>query len=252
MNYEYTKVNRIKEPHNYMYSPFQGNKFLDAYFHDRLKHLKIFQHSESLKYIDKTKYLVISPKATDVLMGFIDTELSDNFFETLKTHVNLKDIGKLENYLANTKKTSVENLSTFKLRNNINTEELLLALLNTQLDKGDENLIIFWLDLLIQRFEVSKKIYENYSINFRKTDGKNSIYHLYWLLSLSLSLVYLSTRGKKYLSTLLKVIDLLCSIDEKLLVQTIPPQNLTTSLIFELLSIKSLLNNIDEVNFDFA
>ena len=38
---------------------------------------------------------------------------------------------------------------------------------------GDQKLIKFWLDLLVQKFEVTKKIYHHYPINFGKGLGPN-------------------------------------------------------------------------------
>ena len=56
------------------------------------------------------------------------------------------------------------------------------------------------------------------------------------------------------MSTLLKVSDLLCSLDEGLLNQSqgVSPQGLSLILLVELLSVKLLSKTIDEVNFEFT
>ena len=106
--------------------------------------------------------------------------------------------------------------------------------------------------MLVQRFEVTKKIYKNYHINFRKGEGESDVVQLYWLFALSLTLYFCATKKIKYINTLLKVSDLLCSLDDKLLSQSIPPQGLSLILLVELLSVKYLSKNIDGVNHEFA
>ena len=39
IQYEYTEVNRLEKPHNYMYTAYNGREFLDAYQKDRLTYL---------------------------------------------------------------------------------------------------------------------------------------------------------------------------------------------------------------------
>jgi len=103
----------------------------------------------------------------------------------------------------------------------------------------------------VQKFEVTKKIYESYPIGFRKGEGRNDIIQLYWMFSVSLALFYRRSKNIKYLSTLIKVSDLLCSLDDNLLHREIPLQGLSTTLLVELLSVAELSEVIDEVNFEF-
>jgi len=71
------------------------------------------------------------------------------------------------------------------------------------------------------------------------------------LFSLLLILFYAKTKNTKYLSTLLKVTDLLLSLNNKLLVKDMPMQGLLLVLSYEILSINSLLSNIKEGGFVF-
>ena len=57
-----------------------------------------------------------------------------------------------------------------------------------------------WLDRLVQRFEVTKKLYEEYFIGFRKGRGHNNLIKLYWLFALVLSIYYSETNQIKYLN----------------------------------------------------
>jgi hypothetical protein len=69
------------------------------------------------------------------------------------------------------------------------------------------------LNLLLKRFEVTKKIYENYDIDFRptnKSEFKN--YRLYILYAYVLSASYSKYNKVQYLNSLLKVNDINISI----------------------------------------
>jgi hypothetical protein len=81
-------------------------------------------------------------------------------------------------------------LPSFNTSNIVHSENLLVSLLDSQVNGGDQKLIKFWLDLLVQKFEVTKKIYHHYPINFGKGLGPNDSIEVYWMLILSLSLLF--------------------------------------------------------------
>ena len=249
MSYEYTEVSRIENPHKYMYTPYQGSEFIDAYFRDRVQYFESFARKSGQKYKNSIGLLLHS-RATIILKNFLDSEFSDESDELLKAKVDWENSPNLD-YSLNDDGNIVD-LSSFDISGRVNSEDLLTSLLNSQLSRESEKTVKFWLELLVQRFEVTKKIYESYPVNFRKGGGRNNIVRLYYLFALSLTLFYCSTKNIKYLSTLLKVTDLLCSLEENLLNQNIPLQGLATILLVELLSIKSLSKTIDEVKFDFV
>lgn len=250
MDYEYTEVNCLDNPHKYMYSSYEGGDFLDAYFRDRLGKLKSFQQLKKQRYKNRFD-LSLQSKVITFLKNFLDSGFSEEFDKTLKLAVDWKSIIKAGDPLTENIDTNILVLSSYNIGNKVDSGNLLMSLLGCQLDGDEEELVRIWINRLVQRFEVTKKLYERYSVNFRKGEGKNDIIRLYWLFALSLALFYCSTKSIKYLSTLLKVTDLLCSLDEELLNREIPPQGLSTVLLVELLSVKMLSKNIDEVNFDF-
>ena len=92
-----------------------------------------------------------------------------------------------------------------------------------------------WLDRLVQRFEVSKKIYESYLPGFRRGSGSAKIVRLYWLFSLSLCIHYMASKNSKYLSTLLKVSDLLCSLSDEQLHYEVTSKELSLILSIEIM-----------------
>jgi len=251
INYEYTEVNRIDNPHKYMYTSYEGSGFLDAYFLDRLSKLKNLQQKKGGSYKNRAE-LSLHSKAVVVLKSHLDRDFYDEFGKSLKSTIDWESAIKKDNLLSDNVDFDKVALSSFNIDNEINSKNLLISLLDCQLDGDEEGLVKIWIDRLVQRFEVTKKLYERYPVNFRKGEGKNDIVKLYWLFALSLTLFYCATKSIKYLSTLLKVTDLLCSLDEELLRQETPPQGLPFILLVELLSIRKLSKNIDEVNLDFA
>ena len=223
-NYEYTEVNRLEKPHNYMYTSYFGVDFFRSYFDNRLKNIEKFKARKDIQ----------------------NTETIDTYFCTAST---LKlEIG--QKLLPFNFKESIENIISFNLKNRIFTEKLLTSLLVSQLNNKNKKLIKEWLDLLVQRFEVTKKIYEIYLVGFRKGSGDSGVVRLYWIFALSLALYYAETKNIKYLNTLLKVNDLLCSLDNDL-IRKIPTQGLVLILLVEVEGVQLLAKNLEGVSFVF-
>ena len=101
------------------------------------------------------------------------------------------------------------------------------------------------------KFEVTKKIYEQYSVNFGKGQGRSDTVKIYWILLVSLSLHFAITKNIKYLNTILKVNDLICSLNISKTCKDLPTNYLALVLSFELANIKNLSKEIDEVCLDF-
>jgi hypothetical protein len=243
-DYEYTKVNRLNEPHNYMYTAYQGSNFLEEYLSERLKCLKILKKVGIKNYKNKN-FLSECPRVVYVLEEALEKEF-DN--EHLKSVIKLVDNIKLDTSCY----YNTFPLLSFSSDNSINSQDLLESLLNSQIKNEDENLIKFWLDLIVQRFEVTKKLYEIYPINFRKGKGKGNTVYLYEVFAISLALFYIANKNLKYLNALLKVTDLLCSIGDKTQGNNIYSHCFSLVLLIEISIIKSLTKNIEEVNFEFT
>jgi hypothetical protein len=245
MNYDYTKINRLNSPNNYMYSAYQGNKFFDFYFKDRIKKIKSLQDKKYEKNQQKLQLFIYSR-----VNKFLNKILVKNFFSDLLLKKLNFDIKKKIDV---DKQYRFKPLSSFSIRKEVKIECLLLSIINSQLIQKNTKLVKFWLDLLIQRFEVKKKIYTSYEVNFRKGKGDSNIASLYLMLAISLILFFCSTKKIKYMNTLLKVSDLICSLDTKYLVKVIPADTLSFILLIELLNVKLLLkNNLkNKKNYEF-
>ena len=107
----------------------------------------------------------------------------------------------------------------------VSTEPLLRSLLAVQLSRAEETGhadLRLWIDRVIQRFEVTKRLYEGYLPSFRKGQGPHTEIRPYWLFGLVLSLACAEFGSVRYLSTLLKVDDLLCSLPPNEVADAVP------------------------------
>jgi len=243
--YEYTQVNRLNMPHNYMYTPYRGLEFLDAYIDDRLTYLKNIKKSK-LNGSSNT-YISLYAKSCKLLIDYSKKnvhrdKLEEIFNSDAPSAYQSQSINDFD----------VASLASFKSANIIHSENLLVSLLDSQVNGGDQKLIKFWLDLLVQKFEVTKKIYHHYPISFGKGTGSSDSIEVYWMLILSLSLFFSLTKNIKYLNTMLKVSDLLCSLDENIVFKKIPTNYFTLVLLVELNGVKSLSERTDGVCLDFT
>jgi hypothetical protein len=173
-----------------MYTPFGGGEFLREYFLDRINTIN------RLKNLDPILSREDSPKnqlelLIQVMVSYIHDE---NGGYQLEYETTWRDLYK-----------------DFKLSKEIQTQKLLKALVFRQISGhcGEEE--IFWLDRLVQRFEVSKKLYNFYPSDFRKGYGRYQEVEHYLILAVVLCLHYEKVKKIKYLSTQLKLTDLLSS-----------------------------------------
>lgn len=250
ISYEYTKINRLDNPHKYMYTPYFGVDFVSAYFQDRIKNIQRFKLQN--KFIYKSNlYLHISYKSMTLLEGQLSKDNLENNAVLFKKLAHCQaDVGFESNGLS-TPDDRKKPLIYFSIESEVNTEILLISLIYSQLNNENSELTKKWIDRLVQRFEVTKKLYERYPSGFRKGAGSLNLVSLYWLMALSLTLFYSKTKSLKYINTLLKLSDLLCSLDDKVLLSKIPLQGLLLVLSIEVLSVKSLSINIKGASFVF-
>lgn len=213
-NYEYTNTNRLQNPHKYMYTTYQGSAFISLYLKDREAHARRFELQELTQELSE-----------------IDLYLCDSSLSLIKENC------------CSLVHESIKSINNFDKRTSIITEELLMSLIGCQFSNNQDKRHKDWIDFLVQRFEVTKKLYEiYYSTNLRKGDGRNEKVRLYWLFSLLLTLQYTKTSNIKYLSTLLKVNDLICSLDDNIL-KEIPKRGLLLALLKEMEIVSKLSKN---------
>jgi len=249
IDYEYTKFDRLDTPHKYMYTTYLGVDFINRYFDDRVENLRRFKLIDS-DSCDDELYLHLSSESKNFLENSPNKEIilsNESLFNRLLLYQpSCSSVSNIPTNLNRNRKK----LSIFSIKSEVNTKDLLISLIFSQLNKDNPTLTKKWIDRLVQRFEVTKKLYEQYPFRFRKGSGSAKVIDLYWLMSLSLMLYYAETGGIKYLSTMLKVSDLLCSLDEDFLLKT-PLFGLSLVLSAEVLFIKHLSRGIKGVEFVF-
>lgn len=195
MKYPYSSDNRLEAPISYTYAEFGGGEFLAAYVHDR---------RQATARIGQT----LRDLPADEMAQLLRRELVSTASEP------------------NGACDGAATLGTLQIERAIDTAQLLSCLLAAQLAETREPAATPWLDRLVQRFEVTKKLYAGYQPGFRKGEGDAGRVALYLTLALVLCLRYHADGQLRYLSTLLKLTDLLCSLP----VASYASENLATRL----------------------
>jgi hypothetical protein len=237
VNYSYSEIDRLVEPHNYMYTPFLGEIFLRSYQSSRMAvmHRHVSENGGTdLDHMFVKHALQVIEKLLDAASldgGKKYRELLGNGgAKTVKQNKATDD--RLDGLASSLNKlTTAEAIATL---------DLLHALIAAQLINAQVVSTKIWIDRLVQRFEVTKKLYECYPPGFRKGEGANTSVRLYWLFALALSLFYAGTNNVKYLSALLKICDLLCSLPEDKLLGHIPEHGMLAVLATEFVSVQIL------------
>lgn len=248
MIYTYTKNNLLENPHSYMYTSYQGVDFLNAYSTDRRAMIQLYAEGG------------VNDSKSDVSLVRNGISVIDKLFSVLTTNAAIQFRRIFNSEIINDQRSCVssddrsylnkliEPLIGITIDKEMHTLDLLRGLTATELLGTQDVDVKYWLDKLIQRFEVTKKIYQTYPSGFRKGYGSNESLYLYWLFSLLLGLFYVRTLKLKYLSSLLKVNDLLCSQSKDFMELEVPDKGMQLVLATELCSV-SLLSKEMEVPF---
>jgi len=125
------------------------------------------------------------------------------------------DINEIKNFKDISFEEEVKNWKDNE-KNNINTEKLLKFLFIKILKKSKKEEIL--LNEVIKKFEIKKKIFESYNLEFRENTKKYSNLKNYILLSIICLFKYKKTKNLKFLNTSLKLNDLISSQRKKLVV----------------------------------
>jgi hypothetical protein len=238
MSYPYSQINRLEEPHNYMYTPFQGVALLQSYQSSRMAvvHRRAAVEHESVE--PDHMLVTYALPALEKLFDAASLEGGKKFRALLEGgSAKIFRQSKVVDGSLNGLAKGLEKLTTAEP---VTTLDLLHALIAVQLTNAQDANTKVWLDRLVQRFEVTKKLYETYPPGFRKGEGANTSVRLYWLFALALCLFYARSNEIKYLNTLLKVCDLLCSLPEHELQGHIAEHGLSVVLATEIVGVQLL------------
>ena len=198
--YTFNNKDLLIAKENYMYFPFYGKEFFLDYSKNRVDFIKKIQiHNKKINnlyyykvvefiYLQKTNYK-FSNKLSNIISDY-----------KIKVNIN-----------KTSKKISAYNFLNLKKNTIINTNDLLDFLIINAVNKTNSIIVINYLEKLIKKFEVSKKLYCTYSKSFKKIDNQFKSIDIYKKLSLLLIITYIQDSNNRYLSTLLKINDLISS-----------------------------------------
>ncbi len=216
MTYQYTESNLIENPAHYMYSSFEGISFIE----DFKKSRKAFLENSIIPNLDISVEL-------NPFMGEIYKSLSPCLTSPIEG-LNITDL-------------SIE-AAEIDTEDSISTEDLISHLIASNLssiqnDKHDlEN-------RLIQKFEVTKKVFNSYEKGMGKGRGDFKDPYLYIIFSIYLVSKYLIKENLKLLNTILKVNDIIASVGNTNKFEGYPYQLVNLSFNLEIKFLEKLISD---------
>lgn len=231
---------------SYMYAPSLGRSFVSIYTDYRKGIIeKILGYSFDNKSQDNRHFLT----TINYLNSFLSSESSKNFLNQIfKSDNNF--IERLNKESFNEESLTQTSETKTEFTGQIHTDDLIrnLISLKTSNIRSAHGQVS---DLLIRKFEVSKKLSDYYfisnrpgEITFLKGSENNAPYRAYWLFSLLLLMNSVGAEGIRVLSTLLKINDLLCSIPIVRVTKEVNAQQLAFSLAIETLIVNDVMTRI--------
>lgn len=209
MKYIYITEDNIENRQNYMYSNYDGIDFLNSYFQTR----------------------------EDFINTLYDCNICNNKYEEYLKYCSNEL--KYKNIDKNTYQDNKNQVLNNVIEKGFLTLEKLEYIISNIISGNIDYEIGFYLSGLVKSFEVNKRVYEEYTIDFRpKYKEKFNNINLYILLSIATAIFYKKTGNLKFLNVLIKLNDTLISINSRLL------QNqrilLLSSIKLEILMVKIL------------
>jgi hypothetical protein len=186
--YEYSRIDRLENPHSYMYTKFLGREFLEVYAVSRRESLGFFNRINAEKN---------------------GTERSQDID------------GIVMSYLRNVFGESPPRETIFEFHKNgivTGTRDILNGCLylmaHRRLDKKRD--LYFVLSGFIRKYETFKRIFSAYGKDFRKSSEEYEDIACYVLLGTALGLYFREFGNLKFLNCQLKINDMLCSVRNRI------------------------------------
>ena len=202
MPYPYSQKNDLESPEYYMYSSYGGKEFLEEYFADRKRFLKLITKKI---YQDR---------------GIEPQEIHEDFQKSFQAIFEIVNQLQCEHHLFG--QCDLEGLySSWINRGTINTENALTILLKNLLkDSTSSNKKIYpLLNFFLGRYEVKKYIQDAY-FSTKSLVKKDNLF-LYAMASLCMILYFRISQNLKFLNASLKLNDLLCALNRRLNLKTL-------------------------------
>ena len=188
--YRYDQKNLLADRYHYQYTPFEGVEFLKAYTESRRELRYKLETARSSLLIEPNVETTIAEEIRQAVLDDAGNPVLSHF-QNYQNHVLPAQPGDSE----------------------ITTYHLLLDLWHSIIcNRECEYVRSQWLKFLIQRFEVTKRLYIGYTSSLKPSKRIFDIAENYALLATLLLYQYKVEPNLKYINTVLKVVDLLASI----------------------------------------
>ncbi len=184
-----------------MYTNYKGVEFINNYIDDRKNNLLriINQHNDNQHFRNYINLLNGNDKKLD---SFIKDKMKNEVLESLKKR----------KYFSKYKLNASSLLDSIKENSKVNSKQLFDNLAYLILIKEEETAsLIYLLDVFTKKFEVFKRIFEEYSGSLKKIGDNYRKIDLYIIISFTMVYFYYTGKNLKYLNVSLKLNDLICS-----------------------------------------
>jgi len=178
--YPYAKGNRFEDRNTYFYTKFHGLNFFDAWQQSR---------RDSLARIKPDTLVQINPEENEKVLFDRNNKQALSYFSKLLYN-----------------------------KQPIVTDELLNALFIEFTTNQEQKELKIWIDRLVKKFEISKRIHDQYiSQKFLAVDkNDHESIHLYLKLTYIMFLAYDRFSLLPYLNVIFKILDTLCAMSVKI------------------------------------
>lgn len=191
VTYRYVQKNLLAERYHYQYTPYEGLGFLQAYVGHRQALHDDLQAARDRLLAEPTMETAIAEEIRQAVLG----DSVDAGLAPLRDHHN-------------------QVLPAQPGDGDFVTYSLLIDLWHSRIyDPESVDLCSGWTKFLLQRFEVTKRLYQGYTRSLKPTGRVYDTAHNYALLAALLIYQHKMEPSLKLLNTVLKLVDLLASIN---------------------------------------
>jgi len=205
MSYEYTSVNRFESPHYYMYTKYNGKPFLREYFESR----ELVLNTLYGKVKRNGSFLPLVNNLADFSKP-LNKDFFDEFCQFLTNRQNLPSCELLAKEGSRYMK-KIATSDSFKALE-LSQAIMYLLIISNVPDRKIYNI----LSVFNKKFEVFRKIFTQYSQEFRKTDANYKNFDIYINFSFCFLYYYHLTGNLKFISGALKMNDAICSVYDQI------------------------------------
>lgn len=193
--YPYAQTNLLTQRYHYQYTPYQGPAFLRAYLAQRHTFRDQLISIRERLLINPTEEIAMAEEIRQAVLGS-STQVGETPLKNHRCTVTSSAPGERD----------------------FQTRSLLLDLWHVAIYRMQDfdRTCLPWTNFLLQRYEVTKRLYVGYGADLKPSEGKFDVTGNYALLAALLAHRCIASPDIKALNTLLKLVDLLASLGTEL------------------------------------